>query len=215
VAFPATVADLGINLARLCFTYPEHVAGRRHGPKGYADYEAYRDWLRDEFAFRCAFCLMRETWLRGKRGFQIDHCIPQAQDPSRQGDYDNLVYACPWCNQAKAGVRIPNPTDVSYGRALYVNSEGVVEAKNNLGAVLIAGLRLDNADITYQRRMLLRVVRLAEDKNNLPIILKLLGYPDELPNLKSKRPPGGNARPAGLHNSCYERSRCSELPIIY
>ena len=57
MASPANVADLGVNLARLCFTYPENVAGRRHGPRGYADYEAYRDWLRDEFAIRSSHFL--------------------------------------------------------------------------------------------------------------------------------------------------------------
>lgn len=215
MASPPRVADLGVNLSRLCFTYPERVAGRLHGPRGYADYEAYRDWLRDEFAFRCAFCLMRERWLRGKRGFQIDHCIPQAQDPGRKNDYDNLVYTCPWCNQAKAGVRVPNPTEVSYGTALSVNGEGVVEARNGLGVLLIAGLQLDNPDITYQRRMLLRVVRLAEEKNNLPVILELLGFPDDLPNLKQKRPPGGNTRPDGLGASFLERRRRRDLPLIY
>jgi hypothetical protein len=29
---------------------------------GYADTDSYRPWLRDEFAFRCVFCLVREQW---------------------------------------------------------------------------------------------------------------------------------------------------------
>jgi hypothetical protein len=33
------------------FTYPATPEGRRRGPGGYADYESYRPWLRDEFAF--------------------------------------------------------------------------------------------------------------------------------------------------------------------
>src|SRR5207253_8059527 len=89
---------------QLCFAYPSHLSGRLHGPRGYAQVEAYRHWLRDEFSYRCAYCLMRETWLRGKSGFQIDHCIPRAQDRGHLLDYDNLVYTCPWCNQAKSGV---------------------------------------------------------------------------------------------------------------
>ena len=104
---------------------------------------------------------------------------------------------------------------MSYGSALFVNSDGVVEARNNLDIVLIAGLRLDNPDVTYQRKMLIRVVRLAEQKNNLPVILQLLGYPGDVPNLKQKRPPSGNSRPAGLDDSWYERARRGELPLIY
>jgi hypothetical protein len=72
VASPESVSDLGSDLHKWCFAYPNEVRGRKHGPAGYGNYEAYRDWLRDEFSFRCAFCLMRESWLRGTAGFQED-----------------------------------------------------------------------------------------------------------------------------------------------
>ncbi len=35
------------------FSYPNRPHVRRHGPRGYANYESYRPWLRDEFSFRC------------------------------------------------------------------------------------------------------------------------------------------------------------------
>jgi hypothetical protein len=215
VAIPANVSELGTDLCQRCFAYPQDRPGRLHGPQGYSHYEAYRDWLRDEFSFRCAYCLMRETWLRGKSGFQIDHCIPHVQDPSRWLDYDNLVYTCPWCNQAKAGVSVPNPTAVSYGKALQVHEDGVIRAKNDLGVVLIEGLKLAHPEITYQRNMVLRVVRLAEAKNNVAILVRLLGYPDDLPNLKQKRPPGGNTRSAAVDDGCYARRRRGELALVY
>ena len=44
------------------FTYPSEPDVRRHGPQGYADAASYRPWLRDEFAFRCVYCLFREQW---------------------------------------------------------------------------------------------------------------------------------------------------------
>jgi hypothetical protein len=44
------------------FVYPRAAPLRRHGPAGYAQYERYRPWLRDEFAFRCVYCLKREQW---------------------------------------------------------------------------------------------------------------------------------------------------------
>jgi hypothetical protein len=215
VAPPLYASELGTDLYRLCFAYPEQVAGRQHGPRGYANYEAYRDWLRDEFSFRCAYCLMREPWLRGRFGFQIDHCLPQAQYPAGRLDYDNLVYTCPWCNQAKAGVAVPNPTEVAYGTALRVKEDGVMEAKSELGQVLLEGLKLDHPELTYQRRLVLDVVRLAEERNNVALLLGLLGYPDDLPNLRSKRPPEGNARPEGIPGSCRERHRRGELAAVY
>jgi hypothetical protein len=87
VAALGNISELGSDLDRNCFVYPQHVLGRKHGPQGYASYEAYRAWLRDEFSFRCAYCLMRETWLRGSIGFQIDHGVPQAQHPAGALDY--------------------------------------------------------------------------------------------------------------------------------
>jgi hypothetical protein len=215
VAPPLSAAELGIDLCRLCFAYPQQVVGRKHGPRGYAHYETYRDWLRDEFSFRCAYCLMREPWLRGGRGLQIDHCLPQAHYPAGRLAYENLVYTCPWCNQAKAGVAVPNPTEVAYGRALRVKEDGVVEAQSELGQVLVEGLKLDHPELTYQRRLVLGVVRLAAEKNNVALLLHLLGYPEDLPDLRRKRPPGGNTRPEGIATSYREQRHRGELAAVY
>ena len=44
------------------FVYPVERHVRRHGPLGYSDYQSFKPWLRDEFRFRCCYCLWRETW---------------------------------------------------------------------------------------------------------------------------------------------------------
>jgi hypothetical protein len=44
---------------------------------------------------------------------------------------------------------------------------------------------------------------------------ELLAFPDDLPDLATKRPPGGNARPGGIAESCFERRRRGELPEVY
>lgn len=44
------------------FEYPSAPLVRRHGPVGYLDYSSFRPWLRDEFGFRCVYCLRREQW---------------------------------------------------------------------------------------------------------------------------------------------------------
>ena len=39
------------------FAYPTTPHTRRHGPRGYKNYKEYKPFLRDEFAFRCVYCL--------------------------------------------------------------------------------------------------------------------------------------------------------------
>jgi hypothetical protein len=76
------------------FTYPPQAHVRRHGPAGYQDYASYRPWLRDEFTFRCVYCLIRECWGRRTGEFDLDHFVPQSLDPEAEVVYDNLLYAC-------------------------------------------------------------------------------------------------------------------------
>lgn len=208
---PGRLADFGTGLERFCFVYPTEADGRRHGPSGYTDLES----LRDEFAFRCAYCLMRESWLRGGRGFQIDHFRPRFQEPALLLDYDNLVYTCPWCNQAKAGLPVPDPTKFPYGSVLRVGSDGTIQSASPVGRVLIRGLQLDHPDLTAQRKLIIATVRLAESKGNQTFIRRLLGFPDDLPNLIRKRPPTGNSRKDGVNTSYFALSQRGELPPVY
>ena len=90
------------------FTYPAATPHRRHAPSGYSDYESYRPWLRDEFCFRCVYCLLRERWGRVSGEFDLDHFIPQACDESLSTDYGNLIYSCHACNTKKGSAALPN-----------------------------------------------------------------------------------------------------------
>ena len=65
------------------FEYPNLPHVRRHGPVGYKEYGSFRDWLRDEFTFRCVYCLHREQWCSRGATFHIDHFIPVTADPNR------------------------------------------------------------------------------------------------------------------------------------
>ena len=71
------------------FEYPTEPHVRRHGPGGYQDYESYRDWVRDEFMFRCAYCLHRERWYGRGATFHIDHFIPVASEVQRELEYSS------------------------------------------------------------------------------------------------------------------------------
>src|SRR5205814_6335056 len=94
------------------FLYPAQPHVRRHGPEGYADPESYRAWLRDEFTFRCVYCLLREQWGRVRGTFDIDHFLPVSLHPERERTYDNLLDACAACNAAKGNRAVPDPTAV-------------------------------------------------------------------------------------------------------
>lgn len=94
------------------FQFPTHPHRRRHGPLGYASAAQFREWLRDEFAFRCVYCLEREQWVNPTGHFHAEHFEPAAQQPNLELEYDNLLYACHVCNAIKQDRVVPNPLRV-------------------------------------------------------------------------------------------------------
>ncbi len=57
--------------------------------------------LSDDFEHRCAYCNDRDVYGGGYRAYQVEHFAPKVKFPDLEYDYDNLLYACPWCNRAK------------------------------------------------------------------------------------------------------------------
>jgi len=143
----------------LIFDYPEPRAERIHGPMGYSSYESFRPWLRDEFTFRCTFCLIRETWGRLTGEFELDHFNPQSLAPDNSLDYFNLVYSCRRCNQVKLNQLVPD-------RQLDLNSPKLMK----------------------WRVLWMRIIDLANERDPT-LYRQLTGFPDDLPNLSQLRPP--------------------------
>src|SRR4051812_47962992 len=80
----------------------------RHSPQGYRQYNKYKPWLRDEFLFRCVYCLYRESWTDfGHAVFGVDHAKAKTFYPSEECEYENLLYACNRCNSAKGVKKLP------------------------------------------------------------------------------------------------------------
>jgi hypothetical protein len=67
-----------------------------------ARYEDYREFLRWDFWFSCAYCAITEIEACGI-GFQIDHYEPQSVRRDLIADYSNLLWACGPCNRHKGG----------------------------------------------------------------------------------------------------------------
>lgn len=196
------------------FTYPLAPHVRRHGPAGYADHASYRPWLRDEFSFRCVYCLLREQWGRVSGLFDVDHFLPVANRPDFAADYDNLLYACTTCNLAKRDQEIPDPLFVLTSTNVQVSEDGRLHTENADAACLLEILGLDTDDAVEFRMTWIGIIALTAGSNP-GLHRKLMDFPMELPDLRRLRPPGGNTRPEGVNASWHARRQQGELPATY
>ena len=83
----------------------------------YRDYTRYRDLLRQDFQYRCAYCLIHEFHNGGVANFAIDHHRPTGgayARPDLADDYTNLYWCCSECNQNKAD-QWPSPQQATLG----------------------------------------------------------------------------------------------------
>ncbi len=211
-------------LSRL-FAYPRESRSRRHHPTGYKRYTSFKPWLRDEFEYRCAFCLRRELWSEDdKAAFHVEHRLPEDDHPALRLDYTNLIFSCGTCNDFKGTqLDIPDPLKVPFGKHLTVKPDGSIRPRTKTGRVLVKALRLNRASLTEVRRKRLQFLALLLDKEQArrgtkdhPVVLGLIidhfGYPKDLPDLS--RCKVQNQRPEGLADSAFERRKRGELPLI-
>jgi hypothetical protein len=199
------------------YAYPTKPHTRRHGPSGWKDYRRYREWLRDEFSFRCVYCLEREVWREMREPMHIDHFEPQAIRKDLKAEYTNLLYACPACNGLKSDTILPDPCAVALGNSLQIYEDGRIEAKNNNpeGQTLIDELALDDSLTVARRRRMVGMLRTLAEVN-WPIFVEWMRYPKNLPILDDKQnKPPCNDKPEGVAQSHFERKRRGELPDVY
>lgn len=196
------------------FDYPVSPLTRRHGPQGYIDYASFRPWLRDEFGFRCAFCLRRERWEPDASVFEIDHLRPVSVAPELALENSNLIYSCSVCNAAKWAEAVPDPSRVLTEAAVSVGADGLLVPQSAAARRLVRQLDLNDPQFVVWRRQLIRIVELAA-VHDPALHRSLLAYPDDLPDLSALRPPGGNARPGGVSDSHFHRRTSGTLPATY
>ncbi len=201
------------------FRYPATPHARRHGPTGYSTYQQFRPWLRDEFCFRCVYCLRREMWAFQDSDFELDHDVARSLAPELCRDYTNLVYACHNCNKRKSNKRLPSVCDVAYGACMEVQlfgtDAGKIHALNDNGIRLIDELSLDAPKITATRQLYIESIR-SHEKHDRRLFLLWMGFPDELPDLHTVHPqPASNSLHGGLEQSWHAWKLRGELPEIY
>lgn len=195
------------------FTYPPAPLVRRHGPSGYEDYESYRPWLRDEFSFRCVYCLLRERWGRVTGEFDLDHFVPEARNETGTPEYANLLYACHPCNLRKGARDIADPATALTSENMRVHPDGRIEALTDEAFQIIKVLGLNSPQWTQWRRIWIRNIELAAD-HDPEHHGDLMGYPENLPDLSTLTPPQ-NEEPDSFESSHFARRQRGELEDIY
>lgn len=108
----------------------------------------YRDCLRWDFGFTCAFCLLHELDLfgglggEGLGGTTIEHRVLRSEDPNRQSEYGNCIYACRFCNRARSahplksrGRCLLDPTSEAWGRHFVVREDFLKPVAGDVDAI--------------------------------------------------------------------------------
>ena len=207
-------------VARQVFDYPDEPLSRQHGPLGYTDYRSFKPWLRDEFSFRCVLCLDRERWHpNGHEEFSVDHVEPQSIAAEQATDYDNLLYTCCTCNRNRRAAALPlDPYRDVLCEHLAVRPDGTIQGRTPKGTAWVHVGNLNRPLAIEFRARMMSVIELLiglESADGDRLLETVLGFPKDLPDLRVLRPPGGNARPVGVENCCYERRLRNELPAVY
>lgn len=129
----------------------------RSSPPQYANYSAYKPFLKKDFCNRCAYCNLLDSAITTP--FEADHFIPRdAFKKDRMDldtDYRNLIYSCKKCNLAKrhqfAGdIHSENPTNelfydpvlVDYNDIFYRDHQGAIASDDDKGRKSIIRLKL-------------------------------------------------------------------------
>jgi uncharacterized protein (TIGR02646 family) len=127
----------------------------RSAVAGKTKYTLYRTDLRRDFLQACGYCGDSDERI-DHIGFHIDHFAPQALFPTLALVYQNLVYACRFCNVSKSDhwigkvSAIPNngaegfvdPCTIQYEQHLERLANGQIVGRTDLGKYVVRRLKL-------------------------------------------------------------------------
>ncbi len=115
-----------------------------------------KKFLSKDFLHTCCYCLVREGDLGGSADFEKDHFIPQSK--SGTDDYDNLNYACRFCNGRSGksdyySKTLLNPrTDDIWEHHVILDENFLAVAKTSAGEEFIEHIRLNRRTYINKRR---------------------------------------------------------------
>lgn len=129
----------------------------RNCEKNYKHYSNYKPYLQVDFHNRCAYCNLLDTQITTP--FETDHFIPENTFKGIRPDlaccYENLVYSCKKCNDAKSdqfegdinlenpeNIKFYNPVKIDYNEIFYRSEIGAIASDDPKGLQMIADLQL-------------------------------------------------------------------------
>lgn len=115
-----------------------------------------KKYLAKDFEHRCAYCDDLDKYNGGERSYHVEHFAPKEKFPELKFTYDNLLYACPYCNESKsdawpsdeATINVVNnegfldPCKDEYYKNLYRNEDGSIGYSTELGKYIYTKLNL-------------------------------------------------------------------------
>jgi uncharacterized protein (TIGR02646 family) len=118
-------------------------------------YRLYRNDLRQDFVGACGYC-GDDDGRADPSTFHIDHFAPKKLFPDFELTYENLVYACRFCNVSKSDHWIGNDPKVPHNGSqgfvdpcsddfdvhLGRDADGRIVAKTGLGSYIVRRLKL-------------------------------------------------------------------------
>jgi hypothetical protein len=136
----------------------------------YRHYRSYREQLRRDFRYRCAYCLTHE----GHNGWDANYCIDHFRPrkgafgrPDLEHEYTNLYWACRECNEIKGdiwpdealmtqGFRFLDPCQQEDDHDAHwrTRPDGSFEPLTPAGTYTISHLRLNRETLQYRRRQI-------------------------------------------------------------
>jgi hypothetical protein len=136
------------------------------------DYRAYREFLRRDFRFRCAYCLIPERYFLEGEGGEIDHFRPLHPPKETDKDfshlrnvYSNLYWTCGACNNSKGnkwptdeeyadGLRFLDPCVEDHEEHWRILPDGKAVSLTTIGEYTVEQLNLNRPALVRYRQMM-------------------------------------------------------------
>lgn len=139
---------------------------RTEPPPKHNSYRKYRQYVREDFAECCAYCLLHEVLAGGEDNFELDHFRPKS-DPHgiAPDDFYNLYYSCHVCNHYKSdswpsidlaerGFRFVDPCSEDFGIHFQPDDNGIWKPLSPAAEYTEARLRLNRRHLVEVRSLL-------------------------------------------------------------